>query len=447
MAGIANMLNRSTSAAAANLLGLGEPFSTRPQRTESWTSTRVPTTVAPAHPAEDTYRSPYRLAGETLVILDQRVLPGRFDELVARRGADVAYYLRLGAVRGGPLMAQLAAYGLALTAQERASAPAEAVERELQRTGRALTLAWPTSRLLAWAVQRMLALALGDGEGSAGPARGAALRAEADAIASELQVAQSAIADALVGHLPQPADRPLTLLLHGAPGALTGGLVGTAITALIRLNAEGRRLRVFVTETRPFLEGARLAAWELRQGGVGYQLIPDSAVAWLFERETVDAVLMDAEWIAANGDSAAVVGSRAVAQLAAAAPELAAAAPEPAAAVPATPTTRTRERPRVLVCGISHAFDPATADGSAMPAQLRPVRDLTAFLDDVPVGPTEALVPAIDVIPAGTITALVTERGILSPTGAASVASSLTAAAAAPSAVATAPSPDTDGSS
>jgi methylthioribose-1-phosphate isomerase len=227
----------------------------------------------------------------------------------------------------------------------------------------------------------------------------AARRAEADALANHLQVAHGDIVEALVAQLPPPADRPLAVLLHGAPGALAGGLVGTVIPALGRLHLEGRALRVFVTETRPYMEGARLAAWELRQAGIAYQVIPDAAVAWLLDREPVDAVLIGAEWVAANGDTSAVTGSRAVAQLAAGL------------------RADGREPSQVILAGASAAVDPATPDGAAMPTDLRPTRDLLAYLEGVPLAATDALAPACDVIPAGCISALVTERGVVAPPG------------------------------
>jgi methylthioribose-1-phosphate isomerase len=405
MAGMANILNRTTTTAAASLLGLGEPFAAPPRRSATWTSSRAFAGPGPSvitYPSDDTYRSPYRIVGDQLMVLDQRGIPNRSEELVARRGADVAYFLRLGACRGGPIMAQLAAYGLALTARERVDLPPAATVLELGRTERALTLAWPSARLLRWSTERMRSTrsALADevtGEGLAG-----ALLAEADAIATHLQTAQGHIADGLAGALTELAgddtDRPLAVLVHGNPGALSGGLVGTGITALARLHGEGRRLRIFVTETRPFMEGARLAAWELRRTGIAYQVIPDGAVAWLLEREAIDAVLIEADWVAANGDVGAVIGSRGIAQQAAAVPDR----PE-------------RPRPSLILCAVSAAIDPATPDGSAIPADLRPGRDLGAYLGEVPIGPSESLAPAIDVIPAATIAALVTERGVLSP--------------------------------
>jgi methylthioribose-1-phosphate isomerase len=410
MAGMANILNRTTTTAAANLLGLGEPFPTRPQARRAWTGSRAFAPPGPSvitYPADDTYRSPYRVAGDELMILDQRGIPNRLEELVARRGADVAYFLRLGACRGGPIMAQLAAYGLALTAHERAGEPPASTELELRRTERALSLAWPSARLLGWSVERMRS-AERPGEDLTGGTLAAALREEADAIASRLQAAQDAIAVALFDLMSSPEDRPLGVLLHGDPGALAGGLLGTGITALARLDGEGRRLRIFVTETRPFMEGARLAAWELRQAGIPYQVIPDAAVAWLFEREAIDAVLIEADWVAANGDVGAVVGSRAIAQQASLAPESAG-----------------RPRPSVVVCAVSAAIDPATLDGSAIPTDLRSGRELAAYLGDVPIGPADGLAPVIDVIPAASITSLVTERGVLSPPDAGAVAALL----------------------
>ena len=165
------------------------------------------------------------------------------------------------------------------------------------------------------------------------------------------------------------------------------------------------------------MEGARLATWELRQGGIDYKLIPDSAAAWLFERETIDAVLIDAEWIAANGDSAAVVGSRAVAQQAAAAASRA----RPGAAA----GRRLRDQPTRSILRPS--------DGAAIPADLRPVRELVAYLGEVSVGRHGRARARHRRHPRGSITALVTERGVLSPPGPESVATLLAAVAGGPS--------------
>ena len=146
-------------------------------------------------------------------------------------------------------------------------------------------------------------------------------------------------------------------------------------------------------EGRPFMDGARLASWELRQAGIEHKVVAEGAVAWLLQREAIDAVLIAADWVAVNGDVGALVGSRAVAQLAAAVPE-------------------GGGRPRVIVSGISATVDPETADGSAIPVELRTASEQSAYLAaDVPIRAADALVPAADVVPVGIIDTFVTERG------------------------------------
>jgi len=401
VAGMANVVSQASSSAATSLLGLDEPKT----RVVS-TPTVSPRAASAAKGSVDhTYRSAYRLEGDTVVLLDQRVIPENIEEQVCRRGSDVAYHLRVGVCRGGPVMAQVAAYGLAMTARERLEQSAESRWREIKRTRNALVGARPSSRLPGWAMERLDSVLERLGEDAPSEAVAKALWAEADDIATQFQSHHSAIASHLVANLPNPADRPLTVLLHGNPGALSGGLFGTAISALSMLAEQDRDLRVFVTETRPFMEGARLASWELRQLDIEHHVIVDSAVAWLFAREPVDAVLIAPEWIAADGAASAVIGSRAIAQQAAAAP------PGPDGA-----------RPRVLVCGSSVNVDPGVADGAAIPVELRPARELSAYLAGVEVRATGAMVPATDVMPAELIGGLVTEQGLTSPVTPAAVA-------------------------
>jgi methylthioribose-1-phosphate isomerase len=258
------------------------------------------------------------------------------------------------------------------------------------------------------------------GEAPDGVALADALRVEADSIAGGLQMAHASVAAALAGRLAELSDRAtadrdgaLCVLLHGDPGALWGGSVGTAITALARLAGDGRPLRVFVTETRPFMEGARLAGWELRQAGIAYRVVPDGAVAWLLDREVVDAVVLAAEWIAANGDTGAVIGSRSVALLAGL-------ATAPAMAT-ATVSGAGRTGPEVIVAAAAATIDPLTPDGSAIPVELRPARELETGprAEQPPAGAKttwhDALNPACDVVPAAAIGSIVTERGAARP--------------------------------
>jgi methylthioribose-1-phosphate isomerase len=388
VAGMADIVGRTSSALAGELLGLDEAEA-EPQRPAFARSgfARDPVVSAARPAAEDAFRSAFRLTEEGLVILDQRRVPEALDEVIARRGSDVAYYLRLGVARGGPLMAQLAAYGLALTAAERADQTLEQRDAELRRTAGALSAARVSSRLLTWATERMR---LRVTAAASGAEVADALRTEADAIAAEITAAEASMAATLVEALPQPQDRALTLLLHGSHGSLGAGQLGAGLAALGRWRDAGRGLRVFVTEGRPFMEGARLSAWELRQAGIDHRVIPDAAAAWLLDREPVDAVLIRAEWIAADGATGALVGARALAQL--------------AASVQA-------ERPLVVALGPQAATDPDTADGAAIPNELRPAHELTSYLADVPVRDSDALVPAADVVPAELIDLRVSERG------------------------------------
>jgi methylthioribose-1-phosphate isomerase len=404
VAGMADIVGRTSSAMASELLGLDRPAVAGGGFTRAGvTADPVVSVAAPA--AEGTFRSAYRLAGQELVILDQRRLPETIEEVAARRGSDVAYYLRLGVARGGALMAQLAAYGLALTAAERAGGSYDATRQELRRSGQALAAARPSVRLVPWAVERMAARVEAMSETSAdsetdGSASGAhlaaALREEADAIAFDLTTWEAAIGRHLLDELASSTDAPVSVLVHGDHGALGTGQLGAGFNALAALRESGRAVRVFLTEGRPFMDGARLASWELRQAGIEHRLIADGAAAWLLDRESIDVVLIRGEWLAANGDVAALVGARGLAQLAAAA-------------------ASAGRRPRVVVTAPSAVLDAATPDGRAIPAELRPARELAAYLADVPIRATDALVPATDIVPVGLVDALVTEQGVGRP--------------------------------
>lgn len=394
VAGMADAVTRGTTTAAVNLIGLGVGD---PKRTAAiFNPGAAPAARPPAAPADEAprFRSPYRLTNDSLYLLDQRALPDRIEEQVCRRGSDVAFYLRVSASRGGPLMAQLAAYGMALTAGEVADRAHRAREAEFRRVGRSIVVARTGSRMLRWAIERMTATWEAHGEDDPGQAVAGAMRAEAEAIASDAQLDHAAIARSLAALLPTPDGRPLHVLIHGDPGTLTCGHVGTVIGAIGLLASQGRAVRAWLTETRPYLEGARLAAWELQHAGVEHTVLPDSAVSYLLDHETIDAVLLGAEWIAANGDTANVVGSRAIT-------EAAALAGWGSAPVP------------VYVCAPATTIDATMADGAAIPIELRPARDLATYQTGARNDRVNALNPATDVIRNGRITAIVTEEGVL----------------------------------
>lgn len=386
VAGVAAAVSQIPTNTAAGLLGLTGSRPPTPTPARPVTSATA-TTGAPA-----VYRSPYRFSDGVLQLLDQRRIPEAADEQACRRGMDVAFHMRAGTVRGGPLLAQLGAYGLALTARELVERPPAQRESELRRVGRALVGARPGARMLAWVVEELHGLVEAARDEPTGHALAERLWGAADMLAQQAQEDHARIAQHLAAFLPRPTDRPLQVLIHGDPGALTAGLVGTAINGLMLRVAAGDPVHAWVTETRPEMEGARLATWELTHAGVEHTLLPDSAVATLLASESIDAVLLGAEWIAANGDVANVVGSRAVAEL--------------AAIVPAFPVP-------VIVCGPARTVDLATPDGTAIPADPRPVVRLGAYLSGVRVDRVAGLNPAADIVPAQRVSVLVTEQGVL----------------------------------
>jgi methylthioribose-1-phosphate isomerase len=195
-----------------------------------------------------------------------------------------------------------------------------------------------------------------------------------------------------------PEERPLAVVVHGAPGALAGGQFGTTLSALAQIADSGRDVMVYLTEARPFMEGARLANWELRQLGVEHRVVPDAAVAWVLANERIDAVLLTPDWITADGSMAALIGSLAVAQQA-------------RACVPPDGG----DRPLVIAAGSSVVIDLASADGAELPSEMRPTREINSYLDAVHIGTSEATVPATDVLAPATIDMLITEHGPMRP--------------------------------
>jgi methylthioribose-1-phosphate isomerase len=367
----------------------------------------LPASRPAATPATDApYRSPYRVTDDAIHLLDQRKLPDVADEQLCRRGSDVAYYFRVGAARGGPLMAQLASYGLAFSARDLRERSPDARRAELRRVGRALIQARTGSRMLRWAVERAWALVDALPDDTDGATVAAVLRADADARAADADLDHAAIARALETALPRPEGRALEVLIHGDPGALSAGLVGPAFVALTNRIAAGGPIRAWVTESAPGMEGARLASWELATLDIDHQVLPDMAVGALFERERIDAVLVAGDWIAADGDVAGLVGGRVVAGMAA----MARGGPVP-----------------VFVTAPIATFDPETPDGTEVPMEERPGRELQTYVTGTRLPRARAWNRGNDVVPAAWVHRIVTEMGVFEPSDAAGLGAALEA--------------------
>jgi methylthioribose-1-phosphate isomerase len=319
-----------------------------------------------------------RFDGETLWALDQTALPFDERELALRNARDVAAAIRRLAIRGAPLIGVAAAYGLALELAH------EPTSQALERARHELRSARPTAVNLAWAVDRVRAAAQRAGAGGIAPAA----LAEARAIHAEEERASEAMgrhgADLLAG-----VSRIMT---HCNTGALAAPGRGTALAVVAELWTRGGLEGVIATESRPLLQGARLTVYELARAGIPHELIVDSAAAGLIAAGAVDAVIVGCDRVAANGDVANKVGTYGLALAA-----------------------RAHEIPFV-VAGPTSTIDPACPDGSQIEIEERDPEEVRGVAGrSFTIPGTKCRNPAFDVTPAALVTALVTERGIVSP--------------------------------
>lgn len=355
----------------------------------------------PAPPATTVVSYSYREG--VLTLLDQRRLPHEEILIECSTALETAEAIRNLAVRGAPLIGVAAAYGLCVEARRVAARSAGDLDAALEAAAQRLASARPTAVNLAAAVDRMRAVGRATAGGVAAE-RVRLLEAEADRIAAEDRAACGEIGRLGAAWLKARFRVAVpTVLTHCNAGALATAGIGTALGVLRALAAEGP-LAILADETRPFLQGARLTAWELAKDGLDVTLLPDVAAAGLIARGRVHAVVVGADRIAANGDVANKVGTYGLALAARA---------HGVPFVVAAPTT---------------TLDLATPDGGAIPIEERDGAEVV----DLPLAGggaaslappgVSALYPAFDVTPAGLVDAIVTERGISEPPHAAGLA-------------------------
>jgi methylthioribose-1-phosphate isomerase len=298
---------------------------------------------------------PLRWEDGALLVLDQRALPGEELWIRCESVAQVADCIRTLAVRGAPAIGIAAAYGMAIAANGGEDlAAAAATLRETR----------PTAVNLGWALDRALA--------ADGDLLELARRVHADQDEADRRLAR------LGAERFAPGDRALT---HCNAGALATGGYGTAGGVLRAAWEAGRLAEVWVDETRPLLQGARLTAWELGRAGIPHRVVTDSAAGSLLAAGAVDRIVVGADRIAANGDVANKIGTYPLAVLAA------------------------RHGVPFYVAAPLSTIDPATPNGAAIPIEER---------DPAEVAPG-AFNPAFDVTPAELVHAIFTEAGVLEP--------------------------------
>ena len=328
-----------------------------------------------------------------LRLLDQTLLPAETRYVTIDSVAQAAEAITAMRVRGAPAIGVAAGYALAIAAAGAATEVAAAVREAADR----LAATRPTAVNLRWALERVAARVAA--EPTAEQARAAAV-AEARAIHDEQRVADARMAEHGVALLPDGA-RVLTLCNTG-PLATAGG--GTALGVVIAGWRAERIAEVLACETRPRLQGARLTAWELQQHDVPFRLVVEGAAASLLAAGRATAVVVGADRIAANGDTANKIGTYMLAVLA-----------------------RHHGVPFTVVAPVS-TLDVATPDGAAIAIEQRAEAELLRAGDvDLAAPGARALNPAFDVTPAALVDAIVTERGVLRPPYEASIAAALEA--------------------
>lgn len=343
--------------------------------------------------------------GPVLVLLDQTRLPAEEVELVCTDAPALVAAIQSLAVRGAPLLGIAGAYGVALAA---------ARGFDVDDAATALAGARPTAVNLAVGVRRAQAAYVaelgrgGDPRQAAGAALAAARRLHREDAEASARMAERGLA-LLDELMPGGGHRVLT---HCNTGSLVSGGEGTAFAVALAAHRAGRLRRLWVDETRPLLQGARLTAYEAARSGMPYTLLTDNAAGSLFAAGEVDAVLIGADRIAADGSVANKVGSYPLAVLA-----------------------RYHHVPFIVVAPVT-TVDPATPDGASIEVEQRPGHEVTEVTapqvpgvgaeagGGIPVAPlgTQAYNPAFDVTPPELVTAIVTEEGVISPVTAGTLA-------------------------
>ena len=328
--------------------------------------------------------NPLEWTGDTLLLLNQRVLPLRESVTRITDSSGVAHAIKTMVVRGAPAIGVAAAFGLVMAVQN-ANRKRLPWREEFRKAAEELRSTRPTAVNLFWAIERMRkeVMRLPD------EPEGAAYHLEREAMAIR---DEDVAANRRMGAHGAKLLKSGSVITHCNAGALATAGYGTALGVIRAAIAAGKKLHVFVGETRPFLQGARLTAWELVKDGIPCTLITDSMAAVIFQAGKVQAAIVGADRIAANGDVANKIGTYGLAVL-----------------------CRVHRVPFYVAAPVC-TIDPAVRTGKAIPIEERDGREVTHFLgtriapDGIPV-----YNPAFDVTPAKYVTAIVTERGVLRP--------------------------------
>jgi methylthioribose-1-phosphate isomerase len=323
-----------------------------------------------------------------LKMIDQRILPSRFEVVSYRTHKDVAFAITDMVVRGAPAIGAAAAFGLALAGFESASTSTDGLLADLQAASAVLKASRPTAVNLAWAVDRLIKVAIST-KGSADDIRNAVLN-EAQKLADEDVEINKRMAE----HGAALINDGDTIIHHCNTGALATVDWGTALGVIRTAHEQGKHIHVLVDETRPRLQGARLTAWELEQYGIPYEIITDNMSGYFLKAGKAQKVFFGGDRVAANGDVANKIGSY----------MLALAAHDNNVPVYSVVPTST--------------IDLSLANGDLIPIEERNMDEVLGIqFHGEPVAPKNAKArnPAFDVTPNRLLSGIVTENGVVYP--------------------------------
>ncbi|MBI2187551.1 MAG: S-methyl-5-thioribose-1-phosphate isomerase [Acidobacteria bacterium] len=327
--------------------------------------------------------------GDAVAMIDQRKLPAAEVYVTCRTAAEVARAIKSMVIRGAPAIGVAAAMGIALGMKRSRATGTKQCAAEFQKACDLMAATRPTAVNLFWAIERMKRT-FADAAQAGASVTEIAQRLEAEAL--RIHDEDVASCRAMGGYGATLVPESATILTHCNAGALATAGYGTALGVIRAAVEQGKRIAVLADETRPFLQGARLTAWELVKDGIDTTVITDNMAAAMMRQGGVDLVVVGADRIAANGDVANKIGTYGVAVLA-----------------------REHGIPFYVAAPLS-TIDLATPDGSRIPIEERDAREVT-HVGSARLTPGGARVrnPAFDVTPAKYVTAIVTERGIARP--------------------------------
>jgi methylthioribose-1-phosphate isomerase len=325
--------------------------------------------------------------GDHVRMIDQRKLPGRTEWFTCRGYRDVIKGIQVMVIRGAPAIGVAAAMGLALGARSIRSKSYAAFMEKFEKIAHEMLLARPTAVNLRWAVERMTRLAENMAELPVMKIQSALRRESEKILAEDIEINRR-----MGKHGQGLVPKGSTILTHCNAGSLATGGYGTALGVIRAAHENGKQIKVIADETRPWLQGLRLTAFELMEDGIPVSVIADNAAGSLMRQKKIDLVITGADRIAANGDVANKIGTYQVAVLA-----------------------KANRIPFYVAAPIS-TIDFTIKNGDMIPMEERGPEEICWF-GKREIGPSgvHVLNPAFDVTPASYVSAIITEKGVIRP--------------------------------